>query len=334
MRRHLSGRSTFEGWTTFTCASAVSAFIVISAIGPRARAAEAPRVEHVVVVIWDGLRPDSVNERETPTLFKLAAEGTSFTNHHCVYPASTEVNGATLSTGGYPQRTHIMANAEYRPEIDPIKSFGTESEPAVRKGDELTHGHYLGLPTIAEIIQRSGGRTVVAGTKPVALLADRAERTAIASSPVLYQGKTWPRSLAAILAKSLGDFPKAANSKAAANRAADAWTTRSLTESLWSGGVPQFSLLWLSEPDYAQHGSGPNSEVARDALKSSDENLARVLEALEKHKVRETTAIFVVSDHGCSTIGRSIDTAELLNDAGFQNRPSPAASWSCRSAGR
>src|SRR5579872_3884899 len=102
MRRHPIGRSTFGGWSTFTSVSAVSAFIVISAIGPRARAAEAPRVEHVVVVIWDGLRPDSVNERDTPTLFKLAAEGTSFTNHHCVYPSSTEVNGATLSTGGYP----------------------------------------------------------------------------------------------------------------------------------------------------------------------------------------------------------------------------------------
>ncbi|HEY2146606.1 MAG TPA: alkaline phosphatase family protein [Pirellulales bacterium] len=286
-------------------------------IATAARAAEAPRAEHVVIVIWDGLRPDSVNEHDTPILFKLAAGGTTFTNHHCVYVSSTEVNGAALATGGYPHSTGIMANSEFRPDIDPLKPFNTESEAAVRNGDELTRGHYLGLPTVAEIIQRNGGRTVVAGTKPVALLADRSERSEGSMSPMLYQGRTLPRSLATMLAKSYGEFPKAANSKVAANRAADAWTTRSLTESLWAAGVPQFSVLWLSEPDYAQHGSGPNSAVARDALKSSDQNLARVLEALDRAKARETTAVFVVSDHGFSTIGRSIDTAALLNDAGF-----------------
>ncbi|HKD37557.1 MAG TPA: alkaline phosphatase family protein, partial [Pirellulales bacterium] len=290
MRRHLFERLRTEQWGRVGLAAAISAFISLHVWAISAHAADSPHVEHVVVVVWDGLRPDSVNEHDTPTLFKLGSEGTVFTHHHPVYVSSTEVNGAALSTGGYPQSTGIVANSEYRPEIDPLKPIGTEAETAVRKGDELTHGRYLGLPTIAEIVQRSGGRTAIAGTKPVALLADRAERTADAS-PVLYQGKTLPRSVATMLVKSYGEFPKTANSKSAANRLADAWTTRSLTDSLWAAGVPQFSLLWLSEPDYAQHGSGPNSAVARDALKSSDENLSRVLAALDRAKARDTTAV-------------------------------------------
>src|SRR5205807_8069205 len=65
------------------------------------------------------------------------------------------------------------------------------------------------------------------------------------------------------------------------------------------------------------------------AIKSADENLAAVLSELDQRKARETTDIFVVSDHGFSTIERSIDLRKILNDAGFtaktefNDQPSP-----------
>src|SRR5882724_6437350 len=42
---------------------------------------------HVVVVVWDGMRPDFVTEQNTPTLWKLARDGITFRNHHAVYPS-------------------------------------------------------------------------------------------------------------------------------------------------------------------------------------------------------------------------------------------------------
>ena len=39
--------------------------------------------------------------------------------------------------------------------------------------------------------------------------------------------------------------------------------------------------------------------------------------ALDERKARETTDVFVVSDHGFSTIRRSIDLPKILNEAGF-----------------
>jgi arylsulfatase A-like enzyme len=57
--------------------------------------------------------------------------------------------------------------------------------------------------------------------------------------------------------------------------------------------------------------------VALAAIKSSDENLAAVLSALDRRKTRGTTDVFVVSDHGFSTIRRSIDVRKILNEAGF-----------------
>lgn len=63
----------------------------------------APSERHVVVVVWDGMRPDFVNERNTPTLWKLAQEGVTFQSHHSVYLTATNVNGAAIATGVYPE---------------------------------------------------------------------------------------------------------------------------------------------------------------------------------------------------------------------------------------
>ena len=48
---------------------------------------------HVVLVVWDGMRPDFVTEEDAPTLWKLAKAGIVFRNHHSVYPSATNVNG-------------------------------------------------------------------------------------------------------------------------------------------------------------------------------------------------------------------------------------------------
>jgi hypothetical protein len=186
----------------------------------------AGKARHVVVVVWDGMRPDFVTEKFTPTLYQLAHDGVFFQNHHPVYLSSTEVNGTAIATGAYPEHSHVMANSEYRPDIDPRKPVGTESLAAVRKGDTLTQGHYLNRPTIAEILQGDGRRTAVAGAKPVALLQDRAARTSVSARGVnLFEGITQPTDVLGRLTNQLGAFPPARKTKA--DR--DAWTTRALT---------------------------------------------------------------------------------------------------------
>jgi arylsulfatase A-like enzyme len=275
---------------------------------------------HVVVVVWDGMRPDFVTEHLTPTLYKLAREGVVFRNHHAVYPSSTVVNGTALVTGVYPNRNGIMANNEYRPEINPLKSIGTPSMEAVDRGDESSGGRYLTVPTLAEIIQKAGYRTAVAGTKPVALMADRSKHpgaNAAEYSPVVIAGAARPAPMHEEIVSAQGAFPAERSiPKIAQNR----WTTRALTEHLWKQGIPAFSLLWLSEPDASQHEASPGSPTALAALKSSDDNLQTVLAALEEKHARESTDVFVVSDHGFSTIERSIDFAVVLRAAGFNAR--------------
>jgi arylsulfatase A-like enzyme len=107
----------------------------------------------------------------------------------------------------------------------------------------------------------------------------------------------------------------------------DAWTTKAVTDFLWKDGVPALSVIWLGEPDLTEHESAPGAPSALAAIKSSDENLAKILLALDmpgsakatarQASARATTDIFVVSDHGFSTIRRSIDLRKILSDAGF-----------------
>src|ERR1700682_896517 len=81
------------------------------------------RGEHVVVVVWDGMRPDFVSEQSTPALWKLAHRGVTFRNHHSVFPSATIVNGTAINTGVYPNRSSILVNHDYLPQIDATKSI-------------------------------------------------------------------------------------------------------------------------------------------------------------------------------------------------------------------
>jgi predicted AlkP superfamily pyrophosphatase or phosphodiesterase len=274
--------------------------------------------EHVVIVVWDGMRPDFVTPQFTPTLWQLAAEGTFFNRHHPVYISTTEVNGTALITGQCPSHSTIVGNTEYRPGINPHAPVDTQDLETVRANDQLTSGHHIATPTLTELVQASGDRTAIAGTKSVALLLDRqvVRTAAMSNSITFFSGDVLPASAMELLVSANGgeNFPARVTFP---NLAQDAWTTKALTQGMWSNGVPKFSVLWMSDPDYTQHKFAPGSPQALGALASIDNNLAVLLAALKEKGVREKTDVFVVSDHGFSTVGRNVEVAKELTAAGF-----------------
>ena len=296
----------------------MAASVLIAALAAVPGHAEGALPPHrVVVVIWDGMRPDFVSAQTTPNLWKLAAEGVFFVRHHPVYISSTEVNGTAIATGAQPGHSFVIANVDYRPAINPQNVIAIEASEVIRRGDEVSGGHYLGRPTVAEVLHQHGWRTAIAGSKPIAMLHDRSRRpNSPDASPVLFEGLTLPPCLESGLVGMLGDFPPIAENKDKIAR--DAWTTAALTRSLWGRSVPAFSLLWLAEPDFSQHGTAPGSAQSLKAIRSSDDNLGLVLAELGRKGLRQSTDVIVVSDHGFSTIGRKMDVAVELSTAGFR----------------
>ena len=274
----------------------------------------AGKASHVILMVWDGMRPDFVSEATTPALMQMAAEGVTFLHHHPVYLSATEVNGTALATGVYPGQSGVIGNHEYRPSIDPLAPIDTQEVAAVRKGDQLTGNHYLAFPTVSEILHDNGLPTAVTGSKPVALLHDRAPRAPGSLGITLFAGDTLPEEMEKSLAESLGKFPKAGTGKSAQ----DDWTTRALTGPLWEKGLPAYSLLWMAEPDFSQHRFGPGSPEALAAIKNNDDNLARLRAVLKAKNLEDSTDIIVVSDHGFSTIFTNIDVTATLRAHGLR----------------
>jgi arylsulfatase A-like enzyme len=274
----------------------------------------AGRASHVVIIVWDGMRPDFVSEESTPTLTRLARQGVTFTHHHPVYLSTTEVNGTALATGVYPGESGIVGNKEFRPALDASNRVQTESLTTVRKGDQLKGGHYLAFPTVAETLHDHGLRTAIAGAKGVALLQDRAARGEDSFGVTLFAGEVLPEGYAEPIRRMLGAFPP----EALTTTNWDLWTTRALIGPLWEKQVPAFSMLWLSEPDHSQHETGPGSPPSVAAIRNADHALALVLAALDQRGLGKETDIIVVSDHGFSTIEENVNVAETLNAHGFR----------------
>src|SRR5258706_16346644 len=89
----------------------------------------------------------------------------------------------------------------------PLKPIHTEGVESVRKADELSGGHYIRVPTLAEVVRQAGRRAVVAGAKPVARRPDRAERNSVKLGANVFSGTTLPPELASSLTNKLGPVP-------------------------------------------------------------------------------------------------------------------------------
>jgi arylsulfatase A-like enzyme len=275
--------------------------------------------EHVVLVVWDGMRPDFVAPQYCSNLYSLATNGVFFRNNHSAFISSTEVNGAALATGSNPGRNGILANTEYDPVVSFLGSHATEGMEAIRRGDFLSGGHYILTPTVAEVLHEAGIPTIIAGSKPVALFHDRSSmktNDVQKKSVTLFEGKTLPRALVDSLKKVNEDksFPTNITHP---NTAQDNWTTHSLTRALWKNGVPKYTLLWLSDPDKSQHDSGVGSPTALEGIESSDKNLGVVIKTLKDKGVWEKTDLMLVSDHGFSTINQTPNVSSILRKGGF-----------------
>src|SRR5438046_5158983 len=118
----------------------------------------------VIVFVVDGLRPDSIDADDTPTLHRLRAEGVSFEASHAAFPTVTRVNAAVLATGHHPGATGILGNTMYFREVDPARAFSNDDWKNLVRVDQTTRGRAVLVPSLAERLQSrplpfAGGRS-------------------------------------------------------------------------------------------------------------------------------------------------------------------------------
>ncbi len=72
--------------------------------------------KHIIVFVWDGMRPDSISETSTPHLYTLMHNGVSFTDNHSSYPTFTMMNAASFATGDFAGKTGFYGNTLWDPQ--------------------------------------------------------------------------------------------------------------------------------------------------------------------------------------------------------------------------
>src|SRR5262249_24521157 len=83
-----------------------------------------PPRRHLLIVV-DGLRPESATAIVLPNLTELGTRGVVFSHHHSVFPTVTRVNASSISTGSYPATHGLLGNTVFFPKVDRTKFLDT-----------------------------------------------------------------------------------------------------------------------------------------------------------------------------------------------------------------
>src|SRR3954453_22628790 len=103
---------------------ALAALVLAACATANQRGAERPE-RNVLVIVWDGLRPDFVGP-DTPNLVALRESGAGVTGPHPTSPTLTTMRGASLATGAFPATTGFYGNVVWQPGARGKDSAGKE----------------------------------------------------------------------------------------------------------------------------------------------------------------------------------------------------------------
>jgi arylsulfatase A-like enzyme len=303
-----------------------SAALVLALLAPLA-AAQAPQPGATkatlhLVLVWDGLRPDSISAADTPNLYRLRAEGVSFAHSHAVFPTVTRVNATSLATGTYPSRHGIMGNQIYVPVVDKARAFSNDDHQQLLRMDEAEPGRIVTAPAMAEVLEKAGQRMVAVSsgsTGSALLLAPKAPRgsgTVINGDFLPGKQAAFPETVSDEVLKRFGPAPKKGGAKDPFD-ASVGWQMRVLRDYVLPELKPNAVIAWLTEPDHIQHAFGAGAPESIASIRADDAELGRLLQVLEARGLRERTNIFVVSDHGFGQTVHHVNVGQALRDAGL-----------------
>ena len=279
-----------------------------------------------LVLVLDGLRPDSITAEETPNLWRLRQEGVNFLNGHSVFPTVTRANATAIGTGVYPDRNSIFGNTLYVRQVDPNHAFGNDDHQNLLRLDAATGGRMVTARTLGEILAERGKTLAVvsSGTTGSALLVNPRAPKGVG----VLVNASWEPGVRVAFPDAVNDailrrFPPAPRKGGARDPYVEqvSWTERVLREYVLSDLKPDVIVNWLTEPDHLQHAFGAGSAEARTAIRNDDREVGLLLERLRELSLAERTNIIVVSDHGFSHGIFSVNVTGELIKAGLKASP-------------
>jgi arylsulfatase A-like enzyme len=300
-----------------------------------------PPDRSVIIVVWDGLRPDAVTADETPNLARLRAAGVDFTDNHATYPTFTMMNAASFATGNFADATGFYGNVLWQPTATGNDAAGKpvdyrqpvfSEDYAVLDALKSPNKELL-TDTLFAAAQAAGIATAAIGKTGAAYLQDSGR-----GGFVLDERTALPLAFAKELqAAGVALPPTAPNAYAPGELALGADNgnpveTRPIkklkdgvstdpddaTGSPYKPGIdylvnayldhvlpekhPRLSVVWLRDPDTTEHQYGIGTPNWHDAVKANDALLGKLIARLEALGLKDKTDIIVVADHGHNNV--------------------------------
>ena len=223
----------------------------------------APQAGHVVLISFDGLRPDAIDAAKAVTLLELIKQGAYCSRAKTVRPSLTLPAHASMLTGLEVSRHHVIWN-DYKP------------------GE-------ISLPTIFSYAKQSGRRVEAFLSKPKFYFLAPARSLDFRYIPPAPENwdSTNPKMVRAGVLKSyLG--PPDTSAQGIALAIAKEWPRQQRA----------FTFIHFREPDVVGHLDGWMSNEYLEAVGNCDKAVGSILETLDLSGARERTVVIVTSDHG------------------------------------
>lgn len=256
----------------------------------------------IVVLFWDGLRPEFVRESLTPNLCELIQTGVHFANHHAVFPTETRVNATSTATGCYPGTHGIVGNQVFIPEVKKDATLNTGNHEDLMK---ISYAENLvAVPTLARILKQNGkSYAIYSSGSPGSswLQCEPSDGTMINVRGVIH-----PPRIEETFHAQWDGFPE----ETVPAHARNSLLTQLLVDTIRKKDVDVL-FGWYCDPDFTQHKVGLGEKTALEAISQNDQYLGQILSVIEG------SDLIVTSDHGFSTLSKPFDLAKGLVDAGF-----------------
>ncbi len=266
-----------------------------------------PLAQRVVVIVWDGMRPDLVGDDLTPRLAAFMRDGATYGQAVGVFPSVTRPTTSSVSTGSYPLAHGVLSNMFIGPPGDRAP-LDTGDRDALQRLRAVNGGRVLPLETLAEAVTAAGKTFVCMGsgsTGQVTLLDPENAGTTI------HTAFTHPAALMETVTARFGQPPI----KAIPVQAANDWLTDILTGYVLPEMGADVVIAWYCEPDASQHATGLGSPETAAAIRGNDARFGRTLDAISASGV--PTVVIVASDHGHSTVTGMVRRTNALVEGGF-----------------
>ena len=294
------------------------ASFALAALLSLAQAPAAPDRPLIAIFVVDGLRPDSINAIDTPTIDRLRREGVDYVNSHSVFPTSTRINAASLITGSYPARHGIVGNSMFVAGVNPEAPFDTGDYRQLMRLEEAD-GRVVTTPTLGEILQRNGRSlvTLSSGTTGNGFLLNPQARhgAGVAIHGLFDPGKTaaFPAPISDAVVRRFGAPPPDPDDIGQME-----WTDTVLRDYVLPELRPDVVVDWMGPLDAAQHDRGVSSPEAKRALAAIDRSLARTIAAVKALTPARRIGVAITSDHGFAQHTAGVDVVDALIGAGLK----------------